>query len=270
MRETIILLLFSLISLTGNLDAEEAQLLRSPAMSKSHIAFVYANDIWISGPDGGNARRLTSFQGAETSPHFSPDGKLVAFAGEYDGNTDVYVVPVEGGEPQRLTWHPGYDVVRGWTRDGKRIVFASGRDNVPVGFPKFWTVDLNGHFPAPMPIPRVAEGKFSPDGKKFVYQKISPWESEWRNYRGGQNNPVRIIDLKSLKVEKLPWDGANDKNPVWVGDKIYFLSDRDFLMNLCSYDTFPTVRFRPTQSALCSKPVVISLPFRLKKATCVI
>lgn len=218
------------------LAASETRLLRNPDISKSHVAFVYANDIWVAKPDGGEARRLTSFPGAEITPHFSPNGQYIAFSGQYDGNMDVYVVPTLGGEPERLTWHPTYDVVRGWTNDGKYIVFATGRTTVPINYPNFWKIDLEGGMPEPLPIPRVAEGKYSPDGDMFVYQKIWPWESEWRNYRGGQNNPIRIIDMKSLEVEKLPWDGANDNTPVWIGNKIFFLSERDFLMNIWSYN----------------------------------
>ncbi len=224
-----------LLALVSNGD-EETRLLRNPAISETNVAFVYANDIWIVGRDGGDARRLTTFAGAETEPHFSPDGQMVAFSGQYDGNLDVYVVPLEGGEPQRLTWHPGPDFTRGWTVDGERVVFASVRTGAPIPYPKFWTVSLDGGAPEPMAIPRVHQGKFSPDGRRFVYQKIQPWEEEWRNYRGGQNNPIRIIDLQTLDVEKLPWEDTNDNNPVWVGEKIFFLSDRDFAMNVWSYD----------------------------------
>lgn len=225
-----------LLLVPSDSTAQETRLLRKPDISESHVAFVYANDIWVAHVDGGEARRLTSFPGAETQPHFSPDGLLIAFSGEYDGNQDVYVVPVTGGEPKRLTWHPTYDVVRGWTKDGECIVFASGRKNVPLDYPKFWKIALDGGMPEPLPIPRVAEGEYSPDGKRFVYQMIWPWESEWRNYRGGQNNPIRIIDLKTYDVEKLPWDGANDNTPVWIDNTIYFLSDRDYCMNVWSYD----------------------------------
>ncbi len=225
-----------LLLVPSDSSAQETRLLRKPDISVSHVAFVYANDIWVAHVDGGEARRLTSFPGAETQPHFSPDGLLIAFSGEYDGNQDIYVVPVNGGEPKRLTWHPTYDVVRGWTNDGKYIVFASGRNNVPLDYPKFWRIALDGGMPEPLPIPRVAEGEYSPDSKRFVYQEIWPWESEWRNYRGGQNNPIRIIDLKSHDVEKLPWDGANDNTPVWIDNTIYFLSDRDYCMNIWSYD----------------------------------
>ena len=219
-----------------NLTAQETRLLRNPAISKSHITFVYANDIWIAKLNGGEARRLTSFPGTETSPHFSPDGELIAFSGQYDGNTDVYVIPMKGGEPRRLTWHPSNDLVRGWTNDGEHILFASGRKNAPITYPKYWKVNHKGSFPKPLPIPRITEGKYSPDGKKIVYEKILSWESEWRNYRGGQNNPIRIIDLKTLEVEKIPWDGANDNTPVWAKNKIYFLSDRDYVMNIWSYE----------------------------------
>ncbi len=215
---------------------DETRLLRNPAISDANIAFVYANDIWIVGRDGGGARRLTTFQGAETEPHFSPDGQTVAFSGQYDGNTDVYIVSVNGGEPQRLTWHPGADLVRGWTRDGQRVVFASARSGSPIPYAKFWTVSTEGGNPEALPIPRVYQGKFSPDGDRFVYQKIQQWENEWRNYRGGQNNPIRIIDLRSLEVVKLPWEDTRDNDPIWIGDRVFFLSDRDFAMNVWSYD----------------------------------
>jgi tricorn protease len=215
--------------------AEEARLLRNPAVSQTAIAFVYANDIWLCGLHGGPARRLTTFAGAETEPHFSPDGSQIAFSGEYDGNVDVYAVSVQGGQPKRLTWHPADDEVRGWSRDGKSVLFTSGRDNAPDDYPKFWQISVKGGLPTPLPMPRAAEGHHSPDGKKFVYQKIRQWEQEWRNYRGGQNNPIRIIDLQTLAAVKLPWDGANDNSPVWLDKSIYFLSDRDQTMNVWSY-----------------------------------
>lgn len=216
--------------------SEEARLLRQPAISAEHVAFAYAGDLWITGVDGGDARRLTTSDGVERDPHFSPDGGLVAFTGQYDGNSDVFVVDVEGGEPRRLTWHPSSDSVRGFTPDGESVLFASGRDVAPFGYPRFFTVGLEGGLPTPLPLPRAADGWMSADGERLAYQMISPWESEWRNYRGGQANPIRIIDLDSLDVEKLPWEGSNDIAPVWLGDTVYFLSDRDFAMNVWSYD----------------------------------
>src|SRR5690606_12766649 len=202
-----------------------------------HIAFEYANDIWVVPRSGGSATRLTSFQGQETRPSFSPDGSWIAFSAQYGGNTDVYVVPASGGEPRRLTWHPGADIVQGWTPDGQRVVFASGRTNAPSG-QKFWTVDLDGGFPTPLPMPRADQGTFSPDGRRFAYRMVTPWEDEWRNYRGGQNRPIWIRDMDDDDLEEgKPWDGSNDQGPVWIGDVVYFLSDRDWAMNIWSYDT---------------------------------
>lgn len=218
------------------LSAQETRLLRNPDISKTRVTFTYAGDIWTAPLNGGEAGRLTTFPGIESQPHFSPDGKYIAFSAQYDGNTDVYLISVEGGEPLRLTWHPGKDLVRGWSPDGKKIIFASDRESTPGrGILKFWSVSADQKIPVPLPIPRINKGMFSPDGKLLVYQKINPWESEFRNYRGGQNNPIRLIDLATLKTEKLPWNGTNDNNPVWIDDTIYFLSDRDFTMNVWSY-----------------------------------
>jgi len=218
-------------------QAQQTRLLRMPAVSENHVAFVYANDIWIADRDGSNVHRLTTFEGAETDPHFSPDGQWVAFSGQYDGNTDVYVVSVQGGEPRRLTWHPFGDFARGWTVDGSAVVFSSGRINAPVAIPRFFTIDLDEAHPEPLPLPRLQNGSYSPDGSKLAYEMVTPWESEFRNYRGGQNNPIRIIDLESLDVEKLPWDGTKDQHPSWIEDTVFFLSDRNFTVNVWAYNT---------------------------------
>ncbi|HEX6133255.1 MAG TPA: PDZ domain-containing protein [Longimicrobiales bacterium] len=213
------------------------RLLRRPALSATHIAFEYGNDIWIVPRSGGAATRLTSFQGQETRPSFSPDGGWIAFSAQYGGNTDVYIVPAQGGEPRRLTWHPGADNVQGWTPDGSAVVFSSSRTNAPSG-QKFWAVSTGGGLPLPLPMPRADQGSFSPDGRRFAYRMVSPWEDEWRNYRGGQNRPIWILDMDDYDLEEVaPWDGSNDQDPVWVGDVIYFLSDRDWAMNVWSYDT---------------------------------
>lgn len=217
--------------------AQDTRLLRMPTVSENHVAFVYANDIWVANRDGSDVRRLTTFEGAETEPHFSPDGQWIAFSGQYDGNTDVYVVSVDGGEPQRLTWHPYADIARGWTVDGSAVMFASGRINAPIAIPRFWTINLDEAHPHALPLPRVHNGKYSPDGSRFTYEMVTPWESEFRNYRGGQNNPIRIINLETLDVQKLPWDGTKDQHPNWIGDTIFFLSDRDYTVNVWAYDT---------------------------------
>lgn len=228
----------ALLIMMGNQSfSQETRLLRQPTISANHIAFVYAGDVWAAESDGKNPRRLTTHPGTESNPYFSPDGKWIAFSAEYDGNNDVFVVPVEGGEPRRLTWHPQADIAKGWTPDGKHVLFASGRENAPYPISdRFWKVSPDGKgLEQALPIPRVWEGSFSPDGKRFAYQMILPWENEFRNYRGGQNNPVRIIDLANFEQITLPFDGANDREPQWVGEEIFFLSDRDFAMNIWSY-----------------------------------
>ena len=214
------------------------RLLRSPTVSATHIAFAYANNIWIVERSGGTARRLTSFQGQTTNPHFSPDGKWIAFTGEYAGNNDVYVVPSEGGEPKRLTWHPGSDQVQGWTPDGKAVMFSSARATwAPSGAPRFWTVPASGGVEEPMALPRANQGKISPDGSRVAYRMNTSWDEERRNYRGGQNRPIWIVDLKSYDLVSPPWTDSKDMDPAWVGDTVYFISDRDGVANVWAYDT---------------------------------
>lgn len=214
----------------------QTRLLRSPTVSAAHIAFTYAGNIWIVDRTGGSARRLTSV-GNESSPKLSPDGKWIAFSGDYGGNTDVYVIPATGGEPKRLTWHASADNVQGWTPDGKSVVFASGRAaSAPTATVRFWTVPMAGGFESPMPMPRAYQGKISPDGKRIAYRMNSSWDEERRNYRGGQNRPVWIMDLTSHDVVTPPWKDSKDMDPVWVGDNVYFISDRDGVANIWSYD----------------------------------
>ena len=216
---------------------DDTQLLREPTVSDRHIVFSYANDLWIVGRSGGEAERLTSFPGTETQPHLSPNGQHVAFTGQYDGDTDVFVVSVDGGSPQRITHHPSSDYVRGWTPDGD-ILFMSRRQGGPRLLPQFWTVDPDdGGLPERLPVPRGFKGDLADDGRRFAYELVDSWDPEWRNYRGGQAQPIRILDLESLEQEKLPWDGSRDRDPVWLGDTVYFLSDRDLATNVYAYDT---------------------------------
>ncbi len=141
-------------------NGDTTRLLRSPTVNGSQIAFAYANNIWVVERSGGLARRLTSFQGQTTNPHFSPDGKTIAFSGEYAGNTDVYVVPAEGGDPKRLTWHPGADSVQGWTSDGSAVLFSSGRASwAPNAAPRFWTVPAVGGVEEPLSAAAWLPGK---------------------------------------------------------------------------------------------------------------
>ncbi|WP_111671195.1 S41 family peptidase [Algoriphagus litoralis] len=213
------------------------QLLRQPTLSQTEIVFVYANDLWKVPKSGGSAIRLTSNEGEETLPHLSPDGKHIAFTGEYDGNTDVYLIPATGGEPQRLTWHPGADLVTGWTPDGNHITFTSGREGHATQESKFFTISKNGGIPQAMPIPRAVNGEISPDGNHIAYQQISFWDPEWRNHRGGQAKPIWIVDLKDYSLTMTPQtDNERHTDPIWLGGKVYYISERDFLANIWSFD----------------------------------
>ncbi|MFC6996939.1 S41 family peptidase [Rufibacter roseus] len=232
----------ALCALPAAVQAQGTRLLRQPTISENHIAFVYANDVWIADRKAGTtnlgfARRLTSNEGAETSPHFSPDGKWLAFTGQYDGNTDVYVIPVEGGQPKRLTWHPGNDAVNGWTPDSKSVLFVSGREGQPTTDSKFYTVSITQGIPEALKIPQAANGELSEDGKYVAYQPIFFWDPEWRNYRGGQAQPIWIVDMENFSLKQTPQtDRERHTNPVWMDGVVYFLSERDYANNVWSFN----------------------------------
>lgn len=214
-------------------------LLRNPAVSRTQIAFTYAGDLWVVSRDGGDARRLTTGVGIETDPMFSPDGSLIAFTGEYDGNRDVYVVSADGGLPRRLTYHPGADEVLGWTPDGKSVLFHSPRNSFIPFIDRLFTMPLSGHgFPTELQVPSGEEASFSPDGTDLAYVPHPQWEPGWKHYRGGQTTPIWIVNLATSKLEaSIPRDNSNDSNPMWVGSTIYFLSDRNGPVSLFAYDT---------------------------------
>ncbi len=211
--------------------------MREPAISKTQIVFSYAGDLWTVSRDGGEASRLTTGVGTETSPYFSPDGKLIAFTGEYDGNDDVYVIPAAGGVPRRLTYHPGADEVAGWTPDGRQILFVSPRSSYSGRFARLFTIPVDGSFPSEVPLPMGYEGAYSPDGKLLAYVPLPRGFNAWKRYRGGMATPIWIANLADSAVERIPRDTSNDFNPMWIGDRIYFLSDRNGPITLFSYDT---------------------------------
>ena len=231
------LLFLLLLACVAHAQNEHPLLLRRPSVSKTQIVFNYADDLWIVNRDGGDARRLTSGIGIETAPSFSPDGSLVAFSGEYEGNFDVYVVPAAGGEPKRLTFHPEPDVVLGWTPDGKSILFASPRATFYHLADQIYTVPATGGFPTELPLPIAEESSFSPDGTHIAYVPHPQWQPAWKRYHGGQTTPIWIANLKDSSVEKIPRENSNDSDPMWVGDTIYFLSDRNGPVSLFAYDT---------------------------------
>jgi len=241
MLKRFLLMVIGIFIILGTM-ASETRLLRQPSISKDHIAFAYGGDIWITGLDGGEAKRLTSFQGKEFNPKISPDGRWIAFSGQFAGGIDVFVISVDSGEIKQLTWHPGDDIVRGWSPEGK-VVFTSTRESPPImpnqdwSYPKFFEIGFEDGLPEALPIPMGYRGEHSPDGQYFAYELVMPVDEEWRNYRGGQNRPIWVLNMKDYSLEELPQvDNSRNQYPVWVGNTIYFLSDRDYNMNLYSYD----------------------------------
>jgi tricorn protease len=216
---------------------EQPLLLRQPALSRTDIAFMFGNDLWKVSREGGEATRLTAGPGVKRGPHFSPDGKWIAFTGEYDGKLNVYVVSANGGNPRRLTFDSGPDVASGWTPDGKNILFASPRDSFANNTQALFTVPAEGGFPVKVPLPLGFEGSYSPDGKYLAYRPTPSPFGNWSHYRGGTSPRIWIANLADSSVVKLPHEDWNDFNPMWVGDTVYFLSDRNGANALFAYDT---------------------------------
>ena len=215
--------------------AQGTRLLRDPDVGPEQIAFVHANDIWFVDREGGDAWRLTSAEGAETDPAFSPDGRWIAFTGQYGGDTDVYVVSAEGGQPTRLTWHPTTDVAQGWTPDG-RVLFRSSRMGQPTKLWRFFTVSPEGGHPEPLALPQAYEGEMSDDGRWIAYQEIGLWDPGWRNYRGGQAQPVAAVSTDTWERSTAPWQGERHLGPVWLDGVVYYMSERDWASNVWSWD----------------------------------
>ena len=204
----------------------DARMFRQPAVSADKIAFVYAGDIWLVPKAGGAATRLSSPPGEESFPRFSPDGSKLAFSADYDGNTDVYVVPTAGGEPVRLTHHPMPDRVVGWHPDGRRVLFASSRESGRQRYNQFYLVGLDGGLPEKLPVPYGEFGTFSPDGANFVYMPMAQDFRNWKRYRGGWAPDLWLFDLKTFASRNITSNPANDAQPMWYRNTMYFISDR--------------------------------------------
>ena len=234
MRRLLSAALAALVALP--LAAQETRLLRQPTVSATQVAFAYGGDLWSVGREGGEARRLTSTPAEESDPHFSPDGKWIAFTSTRSGSAAVYVMPADGGDPRRLTWHPAGDHARGWTPDGKQVLFASDRGSAPTNHTRLFTIPVEGGAAKLVPAPMGFRGSFSPDGRRIVVDRVDRWDVEFRNYRGGQNTPLTVLDLGDLGETRLPHELTTDVWPVWMGETIYFLSDRDDASNVWAYD----------------------------------
>lgn len=234
------LLIGGLMWVVSSVTAQETLLLRNPSVSAQHIAFVYGGDIWIADRDGQNPRRLTVNPGVELNPVFSPDGQQIAFTGNYDGNTDVYTVSIHGGEPTRLTYHPAGDVVRGWLNNSE-VYFTSTRDYQYALSPRLHKVSVTAGPSEPLIMPEAYQGSPSPDGRYWAYIKnTDPTERDrvaFKRYRGGGMPSIWIFDVQTHDIEIIPGDNSNDVKPLWMNDgKVYFLSDRERVVNIFSYD----------------------------------
>jgi tricorn protease len=235
---TVVTVLLLASTVAFSIDPKDTRMLSQPTATATHVAFIYAEDVWVANIDGSHPRRLTVDEGVESNPFFSPDGKLIAFSAQYDGNIDVFVVPIEGGIPTRLTWHPGADWVRGFTPDGKSILFASQRNVFTNRYHQLFTVPVTGGFPAQVEIPNAWNGAYSPDGKKMAYSPIAPRYGQWKHYRGGTISTIWIFSFDDKSAVKIPQpeNGCNDSDPLWIGNTIYFRSDRNGEFNLYTYD----------------------------------
>jgi len=241
MRFSRLLILLSFLTLNSHAQERlDAGLMRMPAVSEKQIAFVYAGDIWIAPKEGGTAFRLSSPQGEELFPRFSPDGREIGFTANYDGSDSLYVIPVSGGEPRRVTYHGGGDRMAGWWPDGGSIVFASRRESFTDRCGQFFRVNAQGGLPERLPIPYGEFGAISPDAKTFAYTMTDTDRASWKRYRGGLAPDVWLFHLDTGAAENVTSDDACDSQPMWVGnERLYFLSDRGDRKraNLWCYET---------------------------------
>jgi len=239
-------ILFALLVTAFVANAEETRLLRFPNASQTHITFSYGGDIYTVPLSGGLARRVTSSEGVELHPRFSPDGKYIAFTGEYDGNREIYTIPSFGGEPARVTYSmdiPGLPermgpdkIIMQWTNN-KEILFRSRSESWQAWTGKLFTTSIEGGLPKQVPLPVAGHATFNNDGSKIAYNRVFREFRTWKRYRGGQADDIWIYDFNSKELTNITKNPAQDIIPMWVGDKVYFLSDRDKVMNLFVYDT---------------------------------
>ena len=230
-------------------EMPEGRMMRFPDISKDKIAFYYGGDLWLASTSGGIAHRITTHPGRELFPKFSPDGKWLAFTGQYDGNFNVYVMPADGGQPRQLTFNQGsaqplsdrmgiHNEVVAWTPDSKRIVFISRRDATNGWIKRQYSVSVDGGLPEPLPMDQGGVASFSADGSKIAYNQIFRNFRTWKRYTGGMAQVITVYDLKSNTSYDLPHTEWTDTFPMWHGNTIYFTSDRgeDHRLNIYGFD----------------------------------
>lgn len=240
-----------LLTAVAGQASSETLLLRQPALSAEQLAFVYAGDIWVANRDGSQPRRLTTAAAEENTPMFSPDGSKIAFAAAYEGNVDVYVVAASGGQPQRLTWHPGEDIPVDWSRDGSAVALVSARETDHGRSGQLYHVSLAGGLPQKQMAARFYRGSYDASGNLLAYidhgsgyNGLFGGTAGWQGYRGGTTPSIRIMNLHTDEVSKVPGERVNDFNTFWLGDQLYFLSDRD------ASKTFNLYRYDPSSAAI--------------------
>ena len=218
-------------------DYQDMRLLRNPDIHGDTIVFTYGGDLWTVAAAGGQARRLTGSVGYQSQPKFSPDGRFIAFSGNYDGNNDVYRIPTGGGEPVRLTWHPGWDRVIDWQPDGRSIRFQSPRQSHTGRDLQLFTVTMDGGLPRRIVLPTGGLSSYSPDGKQIAYNRITAENRTWKRYQGGMAQDIWLYDFDRNDSRRLTdWQGS-DNFPMWQGDTIYYTSDRTGRLQIWAYET---------------------------------
>ncbi|MBN1125410.1 MAG: PD40 domain-containing protein, partial [Sedimentisphaerales bacterium] len=250
MKRILILTVLVWLAAGSSWARTEARLLRFPTIHENRVIFCYGGDLYTVSAKGGTARRLTSHEGYEMFPRFSPDGKKVAFTGQYDGNTEVFLMDAQGGVPVRLTYTAtlGRDdvsdrmgpnnIVMGWTKDGKNIIFRSRMTSFNSFIGKLYTIPQEGGMPVEVPLPRGGFCSYSPDDTKLAYNRVFREFRTWKKYRGGMADDIWIHDFKTHETVSITDNPAQDIIPMWHGDRVYFLSDRDEngRMNLYVYE----------------------------------
>ncbi len=253
-----VLSLAAALGLAAGAASAQTRLLRYPDIHGDKVVFTYAGDLWTAPSSGGTATRLTAHPGLELFARFSPDGKSIAFTGQYDGDEQVYVIPAAGGVPQQLTWYPargplnprwGYDnQVYGWTAEGKSVFFRSLRDGWDLTDSRIYTVPVDGGLGEPMAMPVSGAADLSPDGKKVVYTPFARDFRTWKRYQGGWAQDLWIFDPATREAKNITNTPRNERDPMWIGGKIYFTSDRTGTLNLFSYDVAAGSTAQLTQS----------------------